>query len=1063
MGKNIQYVGARYVIKIYENKSDPSSAEWDRDTGYEPLTLTTWQYGSYLSKKFVPSTVGDPANNPEYWAQTGFYNGQIADLKHDIDAANAARIAGDNSLQAAVDNAIQLINAEQSARENADGNLQNSINANTESIAAEVANRTNADGVLAGSINSVASDLTAEVGARTTADGALSARIDEIVAPSGEAPSAAEVLDARVGADGTTYNSLGAAIRGQVTNLQNVADCYGFRFTIIPPTAETTSFVEYPFYLLKGVTYKIKLSAPKPATAQYARAFVDAGVAIVDLTTEYQTLTASITGKIKVYIGEVGTTWGYYPDIIVDGVVPTAEDRVNNNIDNLKIEASKIHNASHNLNIEWIKCAGINVSNGTLASGYGLIASELITATATETMYVKYNSRGVNNVKATIYLFSSRTNSAIIKQDYTGEELEVCTSCLAGEKVRVALAILINDVPMFEPSEVLKFFKIWCTKDSSEKPYAIADKFNVSEIDITANYQLGDNGKITSSLSADTASFLKIPSGAKYITFVNSVKCPNSVAFYSTNNENYFIGQSGCGIINSMLSGPAQLYKIPATAEYCRFTTRLMTNTFDGDIMFLSEYSVGKSTTFPVSSDSYTEGYIDDNGEVQSGAVDDVYAWHYTQQIPAGVTYWCSYSRVTWVACYDADDNYLGKSNDLTGLVFYNASDNWKTYQLQKGTAYIKFPCYIASVNDFSSAVKIAGALFSMLPSGDNDELFTISPEQTVLNEYVYGNEEREVGSSHAGKVIHFSTPVNCAKQNVASDTLNLQDESDIYYDNSVLMLPKTYLSKGKKTRLVIFCHGAGGTVSETTSQTEQQVLAKYLVANGYAVLDTNGLPFAYADANSISREENVGSWLAMQCYVNAYHEVVTKYNICEDGVFVHGGSMGGITAANLVMGGQIPVIANTAFCPVLDTYNEIWLHPWSNGLPKIALAKLFDFNNVGGNYEYDETKLTGYNPVNNHTVTIGETKYTLFPCPAKYWHCDNDSVVNIDITAAFVQQIKNAGGRAYLRRLPSGGHSPEDAGTAIANPSGNTVYNGAVLSIKPAVEEVFLWIKRFS
>lgn len=47
----------------------------------------------------------------------------------------------------------------------------------------------------------------------------LDARVDQIVAPSGEAPSAAEVSDARVGADGVIYSSLGDANRTQFSNL----------------------------------------------------------------------------------------------------------------------------------------------------------------------------------------------------------------------------------------------------------------------------------------------------------------------------------------------------------------------------------------------------------------------------------------------------------------------------------------------------------------------------------------------------------------------------------------------------------------------------------------------------------------------------------------------------------------------------------------------------------------------------------------------------------------------------------------------------------------------------
>lgn len=80
-----QYIGARYVIKVYENTQNPESAEWQSGTSYEPLTMVTYQNSSYLSKKAVPSTVGNPADNPSYWVVTGAYNGQIAHLQSEID------------------------------------------------------------------------------------------------------------------------------------------------------------------------------------------------------------------------------------------------------------------------------------------------------------------------------------------------------------------------------------------------------------------------------------------------------------------------------------------------------------------------------------------------------------------------------------------------------------------------------------------------------------------------------------------------------------------------------------------------------------------------------------------------------------------------------------------------------------------------------------------------------------------------------------------------------------------------------------------------------------------
>lgn len=59
------------------------------------------------------------------------------------------------------------------------------------------------------------SDLTAKTNL-------LQTEIDELIAPSGEAPSAAEVTDARIGVDATVYPTLGEAIRGQVGELKSV-------------------------------------------------------------------------------------------------------------------------------------------------------------------------------------------------------------------------------------------------------------------------------------------------------------------------------------------------------------------------------------------------------------------------------------------------------------------------------------------------------------------------------------------------------------------------------------------------------------------------------------------------------------------------------------------------------------------------------------------------------------------------------------------------------------------------------------------------------------------------
>lgn len=77
-----QYIGARYVPAFYENSD--GTAEWRSGVIYEPLTIVTYNMNSYTSKKPVPAEIGNPSDNPSYWAATGMYNEQIASMQDRI-------------------------------------------------------------------------------------------------------------------------------------------------------------------------------------------------------------------------------------------------------------------------------------------------------------------------------------------------------------------------------------------------------------------------------------------------------------------------------------------------------------------------------------------------------------------------------------------------------------------------------------------------------------------------------------------------------------------------------------------------------------------------------------------------------------------------------------------------------------------------------------------------------------------------------------------------------------------------------------------------------------------
>lgn len=97
------------------------------------------------------------------------------------------------------------------------GAVNAQVQQNKANLAAEAAARQAADNTLQSNINSEAST-------RATTDASLQSQINQLVAPLGSAPSATEVENARVGADGTVYPTLGDAIRTQVTDVKSALD-----------------------------------------------------------------------------------------------------------------------------------------------------------------------------------------------------------------------------------------------------------------------------------------------------------------------------------------------------------------------------------------------------------------------------------------------------------------------------------------------------------------------------------------------------------------------------------------------------------------------------------------------------------------------------------------------------------------------------------------------------------------------------------------------------------------------------------------------------------------------
>lgn len=78
-----QYIGARYVPQFFSGVN--GSPEWVSGLAYDALTIVTRLNASYTSRKNVPSNVGAPESNPEYWVITGNYNAQVELYRQEVE------------------------------------------------------------------------------------------------------------------------------------------------------------------------------------------------------------------------------------------------------------------------------------------------------------------------------------------------------------------------------------------------------------------------------------------------------------------------------------------------------------------------------------------------------------------------------------------------------------------------------------------------------------------------------------------------------------------------------------------------------------------------------------------------------------------------------------------------------------------------------------------------------------------------------------------------------------------------------------------------------------------
>ena len=249
------------------------------------------------------------------------------------------------------------------------------------------------------------------------------------------------------------------------------------------------------------------------------------------------------------------------------------------------------------------------------------------------------------------------------------------------------------------------------------------------------------------------------------------------------------------------------------------------------------------------------------------------------------------------------------------------------------------------------------------------------------------------------GEFIRFNVRVSNTWSHGTYTDLDDHESGEEHDHLCILTLPESYTASGKKTPLIMYCHGASCGITATKwygNSTGEGDGANFLAmirrftAKGYAVFDVDNTRHVSSGFN------DWGSLPLMSAYIKAWEYIKEKYNV-SDKLFILSASMGTAVALNMMKWHKSDILAslvlaprpfgvkgrwNETYDPITDARKKEFLVAWGFEPDSILDDETFVVPSRDSVFTADiDAKLRGFYHYEN-IVTIGGTDYVFEKYP---------------------------------------------------------------------------------